>query len=41
LDTYFQEQKTELLQASLNPLTRYQFAGIETLVSNKSKWYFK
>lgn len=41
LDEYFQEQKTELLQASLNPLTRYQLAGIEALVSNKSKWYFK
>jgi len=41
LTTHFPEQKTELLQASLNPLTRYQFEGIETLVSNKSKWYFK
>jgi len=41
LDTHFPEQKTELLQASLNPLTRYQLAGIEALVSNKSKWYFK
>jgi len=41
LDTYFPGQKTELLQASLNPLTRYQLDGIEALVSNKSKWYFK
>jgi hypothetical protein len=41
LNTHFPEQKTELLQASLNPLTRYQLEGIEALVSNKSKWYFK
>lgn len=41
LDTHFPEQKTELLQTSLNPLTRYQFDGIEALISNKSKWYFK
>ena len=41
LNTHFPEQKTELLLASLNPLTRYQFEGIEALVSNKSKWYFK
>ncbi len=41
LDTYFPEQKTELLRASLNPLTRYQLDGIEALLSNKSKWYFK
>jgi hypothetical protein len=41
LITHFPEQKTELLQASLNPLTRFQLDGIETLVSNKSKWHFK
>ncbi|MDO6430867.1 DUF6088 family protein [Flavitalea sp. BT771] len=41
LDTHFAEQKTGQLQASLNPLTRYQLAGIEALVSDKSKWYFK
>lgn len=41
LDMYFPEQKTGQLQASLNPLTRYQLEGIEALVSDKSKWYFK
>ena len=41
LDTYFPEQKTGQLQKSLNPLTRYQLEGIEALVLDKSKWYFK
>ena len=41
LETHFPKQKIELLQTSLNPLTRYQFAGIEALVLNKSKWHFK
>jgi hypothetical protein len=41
LNTYFPEQKTELLQASLNPLTRYQLEDVEALVLDKFKWYFK
>jgi hypothetical protein len=41
LDTHFPAQQTGSLLASLNPLTRYRLIGIEALIPNKSKWYFR
>ncbi|HEY4060956.1 MAG TPA: DUF6088 family protein [Puia sp.] len=41
LDTNFPAQQTGSLLASLNSLTRYRLAGIEALLPNKSKWYFR
>ena len=41
LETYFPNQETAELLASLNTLTRFRLKDIEIAVKNKAKWNFK
>jgi hypothetical protein len=41
LESYFPDQDTTALLASLNPLTRFRLKDIETTVKDKAKWNFK